>query len=170
MEFMSLVMVPQNTRVDLLKDAIYVNGNRISKKLPPKLYFALNKPKGLDKRNPGLPKPRLFTVGRLDVATTGLIIVTNDGTVNRRHLVAVSEGTTIEGIHCIPDSVELLPAQPDVLRARLRIAVHEGRNHEVRELVKNAGLQMTKGDMGVEINKQQTEERIRDCAIEESWD
>lgn len=31
------------------------------------------------KRNPGLPKPRLFTVGRLDVATTGLIIVTNDG-------------------------------------------------------------------------------------------
>ncbi|RRT62034.1 hypothetical protein B296_00041179 [Ensete ventricosum] len=34
------------------------------------------------KSNPGLPKPRLFTVGRLDVATTGLIIVTNDGTNN----------------------------------------------------------------------------------------
>lgn len=32
-----------------------------------------------NKRNPGVPKPRLFTVGRLDVATTGLIIVTNDG-------------------------------------------------------------------------------------------
>jgi 16S rRNA U516 pseudouridylate synthase RsuA-like enzyme len=28
---------------------------------------------------PGTPKPRLFTVGRLDVATTGLIVVTNDG-------------------------------------------------------------------------------------------
>lgn len=32
-----------------------------------------------NKRNPGVPKPRLFTVGRLDVNTTGLIIVTNDG-------------------------------------------------------------------------------------------
>lgn len=35
------------TRVDPAKDIIYVNGNRLSKKLPPKVYFALNKPKGL---------------------------------------------------------------------------------------------------------------------------
>jgi hypothetical protein len=34
------------TKVDISKDSIYVNGNRISKKLPPKLYFAVNKPKG----------------------------------------------------------------------------------------------------------------------------
>lgn len=33
------------------------------------------------KRHPGSPKPRLFTVGRLDVATSGLIIVTNDGMI-----------------------------------------------------------------------------------------
>jgi hypothetical protein len=32
-----------------------------------------------NKLQPGTPKPRLFTVGRLDVATTGLIVVTNDG-------------------------------------------------------------------------------------------
>lgn len=112
-----------------------------------------------------MPKPRLFTVGRLDVATTGLIIVTNDGDfaqslahpsselsreyiatieggVHRRHLIAISEGTQVEGVHCVPDSVELLPTQPDAPRARLRIVVHEGRNHEVRELVKDAGLQL----------------------------
>lgn len=35
------------TRVDPTRDIIYVNGNRIPKKLPPKVYFALNKPKGL---------------------------------------------------------------------------------------------------------------------------
>ncbi|KAJ9187070.1 hypothetical protein P3X46_002566 [Hevea brasiliensis] len=183
----SVCNTPQ-TRVDRARDVIYVNGNRLPKKLPPKLYLALNKPKGYicssgdresksvmslfddylkswDRRNQGLPKPRLFTVGRLDVATGGLIIVTNDGdfaqalahpsfklskeyiatvegVVNKQHLVAISKGTIIEGVHCTPDSVELLPRQPDISRPRLRIVVHEGRNHEVRELVKNAGLEV----------------------------
>jgi 16S rRNA U516 pseudouridylate synthase RsuA-like enzyme len=35
-----------------------------------------------NKLQPGTPKPRLFTVGRLDVATTGLIVVTNDGNLS----------------------------------------------------------------------------------------
>ncbi|XP_010554550.1 PREDICTED: uncharacterized protein LOC104824234 [Tarenaya hassleriana] len=183
----SVCTSPQ-TRVDPVRDIIYVNGNRLPKKLPPKVYLALNKPKGYicssgekeiksvtslfedylegwDKKNPGMPKPRLFTVGRLDVATTGLIIVTNDGDfaqklshpssglqkeyiatvagdVNKRHLIAISEGAVVEGVHCVPDSVELMPRQPDIPRERLRIVVHEGRNHEVRELVKSAGLEV----------------------------
>ncbi|XP_044509310.1 putative ribosomal large subunit pseudouridine synthase SVR1, chloroplastic [Mangifera indica] len=183
----SVCNTPQ-TRVDPASDIIYVNGRRLPKKLPPKVYLALNKPKGYicssgekefksvislfddyikswDTINPGLPRPRLFTVGRLDVATTGLIIVTNDGefaqeishpssklpkeyiatidgAVSRRHLIAISEGTVIEGIHCTPDLVELLPRQPDKPRPCLRVVVHEGRNHEVRELVKNAGLEI----------------------------
>ncbi|XP_024974750.1 putative ribosomal large subunit pseudouridine synthase SVR1, chloroplastic isoform X2 [Cynara cardunculus var. scolymus] len=162
----SVCNTPQ-TKVDPKTDMIYVNGNRLPKKLPPKVYLALNKPKGYicssgenqnksvislfndymkswDKRNPGQPKPRLFTVGRLDVATTGLIIVTNDGefaqkishpssglskeyiatidgSVHKRHLLAISEGTVIDGVHCTPDAVELLPQQPDKSRARVRI-------------------------------------------------
>lgn len=182
----SVCTSPQ-TRVDISKDSIYVNGNRISKRLPPKLYFAVNKPKGYicscgeesksvislfddylkgwNKIQPGLPKPRLFTVGRLDVATAGLIIVTNngefaqklahpssnitkeyvvtiDGAVHKKHLIAISEGTKIDGVKCIPDLVEPLVAQPDTKKTRLRIVVHEGRNHEVRELVQNAGLKV----------------------------
>ncbi|KAL5218724.1 hypothetical protein ABZP36_019408 [Zizania latifolia] len=181
----SVCTSPQ-TKVDISKDSIYVNGNRISKKLPPKVYFALNKPKGYicscsesksiislfddflkgwNKVQPGVPKPRLFTVGRLDVATAGLIIVTNDGefaqklahpssnitkeyvvtvdgAVHRKHLIAISEGTKIDGVKCVPDLVEQLAAQPDTKRTRLRIVVHEGRNHEVRELVQNAGLEV----------------------------
>ena len=42
------------------------------------------------KTYPGQPKPRLFTVGRLDVATTGLIIVTNDGMLCKKLLMAAS--------------------------------------------------------------------------------
>ncbi|CAL4929111.1 unnamed protein product [Urochloa decumbens] len=181
----SVCTSPQ-TKVDIAKDSIYVNGNRISKKLPPKLYFAVNKPKGYicscgeesksvvslfsdylkgwNKIQPGLPKPRLFTVGRLDVATTGLIIVTNDGefaqklahpssnvkkeyvvtidgAVHKKHLIAISEGTKIDGVMCVPDLVEPL-AETDTRKTRLKIVVHEGRNHEVRELVQNAGLKV----------------------------
>ncbi|GER48961.1 unnamed protein product [Striga asiatica] len=183
----SVCNTPQ-TKVDPGKDVIYVNGSRLPKKLPSKVYLALNKPKGYicsageketksvmslfddfmkswSKRNPGVPKLRLFTIGRLDVGTTGLIIVTNDGefankvshpssnftkeyiatisgAVKRQHLLVISEGTVVEGVHCTPDLVELLPQQPDIKRPRIRIVVHEGRNHEVRELVKNAGLQI----------------------------
>ncbi|KAM0904819.1 hypothetical protein ACQ4PT_017804 [Festuca glaucescens] len=209
----SVCTSPQ-TKVDIAKDSIYVNGNRIAKKLPPKLYFAVNKPKGYicssgeeksvisllddylkgwNKLQPGTPKPRLFTVGRLDVATTGLIVVTNDGNfiilgrkylgrniliiqdlnlvallsgefaqkvahpssnitkeyvvtidgaVHKKHLIAISEGTRIDGVKVVPDSVEPLDAQTDTKRTRLKIVVHEGRNHEVRELVQNAGLKV----------------------------
>lgn len=65
-----------------------------------------------------------------------------DGTVHRRHLISLSEGTKVDGVHCVPDYVELLAAQLDAPRPRLRIVVHEGRNHEVRELIKNAGLEL----------------------------
>lgn len=50
-------------------------------------------------------------------------IATIDGAVHKRHLLAISEGTTIEGLHCVPDVVELLPRQPDAPRDRLRIVV-----------------------------------------------
>jgi len=34
------------TKVDPAKDVIYVNGNRLPKRQPQKVYLALNKPKG----------------------------------------------------------------------------------------------------------------------------
>lgn len=50
-------------------------------------------------------------------------IATIDGVVNKRHLVAISDGTVIDGVHCTPDAVELLPQQPDKPRPRIRIVV-----------------------------------------------
>ncbi|KAL3684886.1 hypothetical protein R1sor_002908 [Riccia sorocarpa] len=182
-----LCKVPQ-TPVDPLKDTIYVDGKSLPRKLPSKMYFALNKPKGYicssvqegtrpvlslfdeyfkiwAQRNPGLPRPRMFTVGRLDVATSGLLLVTNDGdfankvshpssgltkeyivTVNekvtRRQLSAIAEGTLVEGVKCVPTLVESIDMEPGETRQRIKIVVSEGRNHEVRHLVENARLEV----------------------------
>jgi hypothetical protein len=48
-------------------------------------------------------------------------IATIDGAVSKRS--AISEGTVIDSVHCTPDSVELLPQQPDISRPRLCIMV-----------------------------------------------
>ena len=78
---------------DADKDDIRVNGQRI--KQPEKVYFLLNKPKGVictnsdPQRRPKaidlIDRPeRLVCVGRLDVDTTGAIILTNDSELVNR--------------------------------------------------------------------------------------
>ena len=99
-----VVKIPQ-TRVNTRKDRVEVDG-RVIQATQRKLYFLVNKPKGyicsevsqpdlaakpvvsllepfltswLSGKPVGATPPRLFTVGRLDVNTTGMILVTNDG-------------------------------------------------------------------------------------------
>jgi 23S rRNA pseudouridine2605 synthase len=78
---------------DIDKDTIIANGKRI--KPQPKIYFLLNKPKGVICTNldpQGRTKAidliptrhRIFCVGRLDVDTPGLIILTNDNDLANR--------------------------------------------------------------------------------------
>jgi len=79
--------------VDPEKDVITVNGSKI--RAARKVYFILNKPKGVicTNRDPqGRKKAvdivhtneRIFCVGRLDADTTGLIILTNDSELSNR--------------------------------------------------------------------------------------
>jgi pseudouridine synthase len=79
--------------VDPEKDAITVNGKKIS--AARKVYFLLNKPKGVICTNfdpQGRKKAidivpirgRIFCVGRLDVDTTGLVILTNDSELTNK--------------------------------------------------------------------------------------
>jgi len=81
------------TFVDPQRDVITVNGKRI--RAAQKVYFLLNKPKGVicTNRDPqGRKKAidivrateRIFCVGRLDTGTTGLIILTNDSELTNR--------------------------------------------------------------------------------------
>lgn len=164
-----IVLVPQ-TLVSLAKDRIVVDGKPISQE-EQKVYYMLHKPKGyLCSSKPvnnkklvvDLFKPlsyRLFTIGRLDRDTTGLLLVTNDGhfansvihpsaglskeylvktaqEIGHDHLVQIAAGTLIEGVLVKPKKVV------KVRRGTLKITVSEGKKREVRLLVQNAGLQL----------------------------
>ncbi len=162
-----LVLVPQ-TLVSLEKDELAVSGEVI-KKPQEKVYFLLNKPTGYicSSKPVGRKKLvidlfkelpyRLFTVGRLDRDTTGLLIVTNDGhfaqevihpskgltkeylvktvqEVSPEHLQTIAKGTVVERSWVKPKSVS------KVRRGTLKVVVSEGKKREVRLLVQNAGL------------------------------
>ncbi|NGX53705.1 MAG: Ribosomal large subunit pseudouridine synthase B, partial [Chlamydiae bacterium] len=164
------VIVPQ-TMVSFEKDRIEVDGHLI-KKEERKLYLLLNKPAGFICSNQRFGKKtklvldlfgdlpfRLFTVGRLDKETSGLLLITNDGTfaqnvihpssnvskeyvakcvqeITPEHLKAISKGVWVEGIYVIPTSVK------KVRRGTVKITVKEGKKREVRELLDNAGLKV----------------------------
>jgi 23S rRNA pseudouridine2605 synthase len=91
------VVTAQGTKVDTESDSISLNGKLVKAKLPPKVYWLLNKPdKILTARSDELTnKPTIYDlpmvakakflvspVGRLDFRTEGLLLLTNDGDLN----------------------------------------------------------------------------------------
>ena len=161
------ILLPQ-TLVSWEKDDISVDG-KLLKREQEKVYFILNKPKGYICSSARLGSKklvvdlfshlnyRLFTVGRLDRDTTGLLIVTNDGhfaqevihpskgqtkeyliktvqEITHEHLQSISKGGLIENTWVKPSSVK------KVRRGTLTISVHEGKKREVRLLVQKADL------------------------------
>ncbi|MGE3954995.1 MAG: pseudouridine synthase [Parachlamydiales bacterium] len=159
-----ITLLPQ-TQVDPEVDEIRIDGEVVGRR-ERMVAFMLNKPKGLLCTNaPGPPRVidlfkelpyRLFTAGRLDKETTGLLIVTNDGHLAQRiihpssniekeywatvaeevtqgHLQALSRGCQVEGTPVRPLRVEKRGNQ-------LRITVGEGKKREVRVMLESAGL------------------------------
>ncbi|MFT4553989.1 MAG: 23S rRNA pseudouridine2605 synthase [Chlamydiales bacterium] len=162
-------LLPQ-TMVDWERDSIIVDGKAV-KGEEIKKYYMLNKPCGYVCSNKqgnstkivsNLFKDegsRLFTVGRLDKETSGLIIVTNDGhfankvihpsngvekeylaktnkEITAEHLKLISGGAIVEGAFVQPKSVT------KVRKGTLKVVVSDGKKHEVRILLENAGLEV----------------------------
>lgn len=154
------------------KDVVVVNGEQVGKE-ENKVYYLLNKPAGYICTNRKSPSSkivmdifadvseRLFTVGRLDKDTEGLLIVTNDGHFANRvihpsqsidkeylaktdheithdHLVAISSGTLVEGCFVKPIRVT------KVRKGTVKVVIAEGKKREVRILLEAAGLKIKK--------------------------
>jgi 23S rRNA pseudouridine2605 synthase len=106
-------------------------------------------------------RPRVFPVGRLDTATEGLLILTNDGPLTHRlthprfgvekEYVAEVEGRPEPGaLRRLRQGIDLddgvtAPARvavmspPGAHAAVLRITIHEGRNRQVRRMCEAIG-------------------------------
>lgn len=150
------------------KDIVKYNG-KIVKPEEEKVYILLNKPIGyvttakdqfdrdtvldLVKIN-----KRIVPVGRLDMYTSGALILTNDGEfvnmlthpkneINKTYNVTVKGNITKEDIENLQNGVEIddgyitKPAKVKILKideekniSRIQITIHEGKNRQVRKM------------------------------------
>ena len=107
---------------------------------------------------------RVYPVGRLDMDSEGLLLLTNDGAfanalthpkheVEKTYDVWVTGYTpggevrlakpiTLDGYTIRPPKVRLLKAEGSI--ARFRVTIHEGRNRQVRRMCESAGMHCTR--------------------------
>ncbi len=153
-------------RVDPDVAEVAVDGVPVSVR-PGLVYYLLNKPKGavVTASDPQgrataldlMPRePRVFSVGRLDADTEGLIIFTNDGDlahrlahpsygVEKEYLVEVDGIPTAGQVRQLRTGVMLddgmtTPARASTVEPRiLKLTIHEGRNRQVRRMLAAVG-------------------------------
>ena len=162
------------TKADPDTDSITVDGKLLPKELNDFTYILLYKPAGYicsvtDPRGRRtimdlLPEgDRLYPVGRLDYATSGLLIVTNDGAmtngllhpkgeVPKTYECAVKGTVTKEQVFKLCKGVKLsdgmtAPAKAGILKEQggntiVKITIHEGRNRQVRRMMEALGLEV----------------------------
>lgn len=148
-------------------DVVEVDGRPVGV-VPGLVYYLLNKPEGVvtTASDPeGRPEivdlvprePRVFPVGRLDAATEGLIVLTNDGAlgqllahpshgVEKEYLAMVEGDPSPSAVRALREGVEIEPgvvtAPAKVSRRApgvLRIVLHEGRYRQVRRMCAAVG-------------------------------
>lgn len=165
-------------KIDPQKDQVFVDGVEIS--YVKTEYYMLNKPQGVvsatgdnlhktvldlleDKK-----RKDLFPVGRLDIDTEGLLLITNDGDLAhrllspKRHVDKVYDakvsGTLPEdareqfergivltdGTPTLPGHLEILKTEealPELL-SEIRLTIHEGKFHQVKRMFEAIGCKV----------------------------
>ena len=157
------------------EDVIEVDGVRL-KKQPERVVLMLNKPRGYvctlsdEKGRKNVSElvsgcgARVYPVGRLDMDSEGLLLLTNDGAfanalMHPKHEVEktydvwvtgytpggerrLAKPITLDGYTIRPPKVKLLKAEGQ--SAKFRVTIHEGRNRQVRRMCDAAGMHCTR--------------------------
>lgn len=166
------VVTELGTKIEPEKDVIEYNG-QVIKENEKKVYILLNKPIGYvttshDQFNRDTVldlvkvKERVVPVGRLDMYTSGALILSNDGdfvykVTHPKHEITKTYTVTLKGIitndevHKLRDGVQIedyitRPAKVKILKtdnekkqSRLEITIHEGKNRQVRKMCEAVG-------------------------------
>jgi len=139
-------------------------------------YYLLNKPQGVisateDRRQTTVldliedrQRKDLFPVGRLDIDTEGLLLITNDGGLAHRLLspkkhvdkvyyariegkLPIDCGKRFEEGLTLEDGTDLKPARLEIIRessedAEIRLTIREGKFHQVKRMFEAVGCQV----------------------------
>ena len=154
-------------------DIITVGGKRISAKRTENIYIMLNKPRGYvcttsDERGrkcvteliEGIAE-RIYPVGRLDMLSEGMLLLTNDGNIKNKlthpstslpkyYRVKVQESVSNEQYELLTSEmvidgykikpVEVSVGEGDESGTVLKMTLQEGRNRQIRKMCEQAGL------------------------------
>lgn len=171
------LIVEPGSRVDPRKDEVIVDGKRMAEPEHKKVYILFNKPRNVittshDERDRqqildfiDVPE-RVFPVGRLDRKTTGLLLLTNDGTlahllmhpssqVQKEYLAALDEKFPPAMLQKLTSGMRLKDTGEKVSPCRAKIlddgmsvlvGIHEGKNHQVRRMFSTLGFEVKRLD------------------------
>jgi 23S rRNA pseudouridine2605 synthase len=168
------VVTEPGRAIEPQRDKVEVDGRPLPGPAPFR-YYVLHKPVGVistlsdpegrrSLRDLMPPGPRLFSVGRLDADTSGLLLLTNDGELahhlmhprygvvkryrahvdrapSEHQLARLQNGVEFEpGVVSSPAQVWLRDSDSD--EAVIELALHEGRHRQVRKMCEAVGLEV----------------------------
>lgn len=166
-------------RIDPEFDTVEYRGKQIRPAENDRICILLNKPRGYvttlsdEKNRPTVASltrdvgRRVYPIGRLDMDSDGLLLLTDDGelanrlthprheipkiyevtvrgSVSEKILHALSQPMDIDGYTILPVKTELISFDREKELTTLRMRLYEGRNRQIRKMCANVGLTVTR--------------------------
>ena len=166
------VVTELGVKINPEKDEVIFKGKKVGK-IDKKVYILLNKPIGYVtttkdqfERSTVLDlvhvEEKILPVGRLDMYTSGALILTNDGEfiykvthpkyeiektynvtlkgiINKDEIKKLEDGVEIEDYTSGKAKVKILKTDKEKDISRIEITIHEGKNREVRKMCNSIG-------------------------------